>query len=148
MIEDVARRCAAVRTLSTARAITRHYDDAVRSVGITAQQFTLLVAIGRARPTSISEIGDALSMDRSSVTRNLRLLEEAGLVTRSSEGEKRRRAVKLTRKGQAKLREAYPLWEAAQARVEALFEGTGFEAAMSGLRTLRSLSSIESSADL
>lgn len=115
---DVVSRCTAVRTLRASRAIARLYEDALRPTGLTVTQFTLLVTIGRAKPDSISKIGEYLSIERTTLSRNLKPLEDAGYITRGEEGEKRKREVRLTPKGLAKLKEAYPLWRDVQEKVE------------------------------
>lgn len=139
LLDEVMERCAAMKTLSAARNITRLFDEAIRSTGLTITQFTLLIAIGKARPTSISQIGKYLSLDRSSVTRNLKPLEAAGLVTRGPEGEKRMRQVLLTQTGKAKLKKAYPLWQRAQGAVEAALTDSSYAATMRGMTKLRNI---------
>lgn len=141
LLNDVTSRCAAVRTLGAARAMTRHFDDALRPVGLTVTQFSLLVTIARMQPDSISEIGQWLSIDRTSLTRNLKPLEEAGYVIRGEEGAARKRKIDLTPDGAQILKKAYPLWQKAQAQVEASFSGDAYDLAKSSLRTLRSIGS-------
>lgn len=137
IVKDVVSCCAGVRVLSSARAITRHYDTALRPVGLTITQFTLLVGIDAIKPTSISQIGDWLSIERTSVTRNLKPLEARGLIERGPEGAARMRPVNLTKAGREELKRAYPLWQSAQAEVEGLFTKSGFQEAMDVLGTLR-----------
>ena len=120
MIKSITGRCLAVRTLSAARAISRRYDTALRPVGLTITQFTLLAAIAQTRPNSISEIAERLSMERTSLTRGAKLLEASDLIERSGEAGTRQRALRITDKGLSLLREAYPLWEKAQLETEAL----------------------------
>ena len=57
--------CSAGRLLRAARVLTRHYDDALRPVGITITQFGLLKVIQRLEPESISDIAQALDIDPS-----------------------------------------------------------------------------------
>ena len=75
IIEDVGDRCLALRALSTARAVTRRYDAALRPSGLTITQFTLLISIARLKPVAISALADVLSMERTSLSRNLKPLE-------------------------------------------------------------------------
>lgn len=118
MIEQITGRCLAVRTLSAARAIARRYDAALRPVGLTITQFTLLAAIAYTRPNSITEIADRLSMERTSLTRGAKLLESSGLIARHGEVSARKRALRITEKGLEVLREAYPLWQSVQTDTE------------------------------
>lgn len=110
--------CSAARLLRATRVVTRHYDDALRPVGITITQFGLLNMIKRYEPESISDVAQMLNVDRTTLSRNLKPLENAGLVFRGNEGESRRRRVLLTTLGVAKLKEAIPLWRKAQTRIE------------------------------
>lgn len=134
--DEVIANCAAVRTLSAARSVTKIYGDTLRPLGITITQFTLLITIGRVKPESISEIGKWLNIDRTSLTRNLKPLETAGLVTRSNEGPQRKREIKLTKEGEDLLRSALPLWQHAQDQIKAKFNMKDFKAAMWSLEVL------------
>lgn len=135
--DDVASRCAAVRTLSTARSVTRHYDDALRPVNLTITQFTMLVTIAKTAPESISQIANQLSMDRTSVSRNLALLEKNGLIQRGSETAARKRPVSLSQEGEARLQDAYQLWRRAQSQIEDRLSSPEFGEAMLALKALR-----------
>ncbi|MCV2886323.1 MarR family winged helix-turn-helix transcriptional regulator [Aestuariibacter sp. AA17] len=139
IINDVASRCVAVRTLSTARSITRHYDNALRPVGLTITQFTLLVTIAKVAPESISQIAELLFMERTSVSRNLSLLEKQGLIQRGHAKEARKRPVALTPQGQNTLREAYQCWESAQSQLENEFNRDELQNTMLSLRALRNI---------
>ena len=139
LIDDVGSRCVAMRTLSTARSVTRHYDEAMRPSGLTITQFTLMVTIAKIAPESISQIAELLCMERTSVSRNLSLLEKQGLIQRGDKTLARKRPVALTPEGQGKLRDAYALWEKAQSSLENKMESEELENAMHGLRLLRQL---------
>ncbi len=140
IFEDVSGRCAAVRTLSAARVMTRHFDEALRPTGLTITQFTLLVTIGMTEPDSISEMGQWLNLDRTTLTRNLKPLETAGYVVRGEEGPARKRKITLTPAGQDILKTAYPLWQKAQKEVEGSFPGDGYAGAKATLKALRAVS--------
>lgn len=97
-----------------ARAITRAYDDALRSTGLRATQISVLAAIGARGALSIKSLADSLAMERTTLTRNLRPLEERGYVALAPEGRHRSRVLTLTRSGRSALADALPLWENAQ----------------------------------
>ena len=118
IIEDVGDRCLALRALSTARALTRRYDAALRPSGLTITQFTLLISIARLKPVAISALADVLSMERTSLSRNLKPLEAAGLVERMAETSGRAKPIRITDAGRKKLEEAYPMWIKAQQATE------------------------------
>lgn len=121
------------------RMITRAYDEALRPCGLRITQFTLLVAIGYGAPGSISELADWLAMERTTLTRNLKLLENEGLIETRAGAHHRSRASGLTPSGKAKLDEAYPLWLAVQKRYR---EGLGEEQWLESHDTLSRLTTI------
>jgi len=97
-----------------ARAVTRLYDDTLRSVGLRATQLAVLAAVGGDAVVSITGLAKFMGMDRSTLTRNLAPLEREGLIRLGVEGWRRSRTVEITKKGRSRLREALPLWQTAQ----------------------------------
>ena len=111
---EVVENCVCHRTRMAARAVTRLYDDTLRSVGLRATQLAVLVAVGGDNVVSITALAKIMGMDRSTLTRNLTPLERDGLIRVGNEGWRRSRTVEITKKGRSRLREALPLWEKAQ----------------------------------
>lgn len=111
---EVVDACACHKVRMAARAVTRLYDETLRSTGLRATQLSVLVAVGIDEVVSITELAKFMGMDRSTLTRNLRPLEKEGLIKVGLEGWRRSRAVEITKKGRSRLREALPLWEKAQ----------------------------------
>ena len=97
-----------------ARAVTRLYDEVLRSVGLRATQLAVLVAAANESVVSITALAKFMGMDRSTLTRNLAPLEREGLIRLGNEGWRRSRIVEITPKGRSRLRQALPLWEKAQ----------------------------------
>ena len=116
-INEVVTECVGLRIRMIARSITRAYDEALRPIGLKITQFTLMVVIKRGAPESISQLADILAMERTTLTRNLQLLERDGLVELGPEGYRRARMIKLTPLGETKLEEALPIWRSTQNRV-------------------------------
>ena len=113
--------CLCFNLRRAARALTQLYDAALKPAQITAPQFTLLTAVARQGPVSLSDLAAALGMDRTTLTRNLTPLQRDGLVA-SAEGDDRRvRLLALTAMGRARLEQAEPLWNAVQAKVAGAF---------------------------
>jgi DNA-binding MarR family transcriptional regulator len=116
----IVEECAGGRTRQASRMLTRVYDEELRPIGVQASQLTLLVAVamfGESGAT-VGALADATLMDRTTVTRNVKPLEQAGLllVARSST-DARSRTIVLTRAGERKIEAAYPLWRRAQERI-------------------------------
>lgn len=112
----IADTCMASRARLAARSLSRTYDDALRPANLKVSQMAVLVAasLSDGRYT-ISELADAMGLERSSLSRNLDPLERRGLVEVGPETQHRARHVSLTARGRAVLDEATPLWEQAQA---------------------------------
>lgn len=134
--KDIGSRCLAVRTLSTARAVGRQFDNALRPCGLTISQFTLLVSVAGRQPDSITELAQELSMERTALSRNLKLLEKEGWISRGEEGTARKRKLMVSQSGIEKLQQAYPLWRNQQEQLEQLLEDQ-LETTKSVLATLR-----------
>jgi DNA-binding MarR family transcriptional regulator len=104
--------CHNVRMAS--RVVSRAYDEALRPTGLRATQVAVLAAVAARGALSIKSLADSLEMERTTLTRNLRPLEEQGYVLIAPEGRYRSRVLTLTASGRAALLEALPLWEKAQ----------------------------------
>ena len=118
--EQVAiETCACHKVRMAARAVTRAYDDMLRPTGLRATQVAVLAAIAIDGAISISALAKLMGMDRSTLTRNLRPLEELKLIAVGSEGWHRSRTLAMTKLGRTRLREALPLWEKAQKALKA-----------------------------
>ncbi|MGH6922173.1 MAG: MarR family winged helix-turn-helix transcriptional regulator [Propylenella sp.] len=111
--ECMSCTCLALR--KAARAVTQHYDRALRPAGLRATQFGLLVGLTQSGPVPMAKLADIMGLDRTSLTRNLRPLEATGWLTVAEDDEDRRvRIVAITPKGVAALRKARPAWRKAQ----------------------------------
>ena len=114
----VRENCACVRARMAARKLTRLYDKALKPAGLRITQFTLLIAIKDGRAKSLSALADILAMERTTLLRNLKVLEDAGLVVTEPSGEGRALSLRLTPDGEKRLHEALPYWQDAQRKLE------------------------------
>jgi DNA-binding MarR family transcriptional regulator len=108
--------CGSLNFRRTARAVTRMYDTALQASGIRSTQFGLLIGIAKTQPVSMGKLADGLVIDRTTLTRSLRLLQTEGLVTISPRSTMRRRFLELTPAGEEALERSLPLWRAAHAQ--------------------------------
>ena len=106
--------CASFNFRRTARAVTRLYDLALQESGIRSTQFTILVGIAKSQPASIGALADILIIDRTTLTRSLRLLKKEGLIDISDRSTMRQRFLTITPKGQRTLAQSLPAWRKAQ----------------------------------
>jgi DNA-binding MarR family transcriptional regulator len=114
--ETTAATCLATRVRQLSRIITRLYDDAMRPLGITASQYTLLAQLASRDGITAVEIGHELDIEKSTLSRNLKRLLALGMIIMDPPAGRRGRGLHLTPKGQVVLKDAYPVWQAAQAR--------------------------------
>ncbi|HFB2048425.1 MAG: winged helix-turn-helix transcriptional regulator [Hyphomicrobiaceae bacterium] len=114
--EETSSGCLATRVRQLSRVVTRVYDDALRPVGITASQFTLLTQLGQQDGITAVEIGFTLDIEKSTLSRNLKRLLALGLIEMDPPAGRRGRGLHLTYKGQTVIKVAYPIWGEAQRR--------------------------------
>jgi DNA-binding MarR family transcriptional regulator len=113
-------RCVCAKLRRSARIATSIYDDALAPAGFTVAQFSLLRMLQRAGPCSLSELAEATGHDRTTLNRTLKPLEKAGFVASSCGPDHRTRIVEVTDSAREAMRRGQPLWEQAQARIEAV----------------------------
>jgi DNA-binding MarR family transcriptional regulator len=111
-MDPVACVCANARR--AALALTARYDAALAPHGLKVTQFSLLHAVARRDAPNLSVLAAATGLDRSTLGRNLRVLERLGVVALSPGDDQRDRVVGLTAPGRARLREATRTWRRVQ----------------------------------
>ncbi len=117
-IARLARTCANLNLRRATRAVSNYYDQVfLAACGLRATQIPPLVVLYMAGPRSIQEIAAKLDLDRTTLSRNLKPLEEAGLVEIAPGEDLRTRMVTLTERGREALLRVLPAWEDAQAHV-------------------------------
>jgi DNA-binding MarR family transcriptional regulator len=123
-------RCNNTALRKASRRVSQLYDAILAPSGLRQTQRSILMHIARAGTASLGKLAASLVLDRSALGHNLRPLERDGLLVIETDPDDRRsRRVKLTRKGESKLRETAVLWQAAQERFESKF-GVGRAAAL------------------
>lgn len=112
--------CLCLASQRAARALSRMFDEALKPVGLTSGQFSLLTSLNRPEPPSIGSVASLLAMDRTTLTANLKPLERRGLLRVEPDPKDRRgRRISLTPEGLAVLDRATPIWERTHVLVEA-----------------------------
>ncbi|MCU9530131.1 MarR family winged helix-turn-helix transcriptional regulator [Pseudomonas mosselii] len=106
--------CICTHLRRAARGVSRHYDEALAGFGINVAQFSLLRQVLRLDRPSITCLAEAMGLERSTLGRNLKVLEADGLVRLAGGDDQRNRVVLLSEAGKACLDAAYPAWQQAQ----------------------------------
>lgn len=111
--------CACATLRRAARLVTRLYDQQLRDVDIEAPQYALLATLKRHGPCSQATLARPHALDKTTVSRNLRLLEQKGWIAFEATADRRERQVTLTAAGERRRAQAAVRWKAAQAGLRA-----------------------------
>jgi DNA-binding MarR family transcriptional regulator len=115
----VRDHCLCLHVQRAARALARRFDAALRPLGLTNGQFSLLMALNRPLPATMAQVAEVLAMDRTTLTAALKPLARRGLLAVTVDPDDRRgRRMTLTREGRALLAAAVPVWKRSHAQVE------------------------------
>lgn len=129
--------CLCLHAQRAARTLARRFDMALKPVGLTSGQFSLLMALNRPEPPPMAPVAQLLAMDRTTLTAALKPLEKRGLVTVSVDPKDRRgRRLSLTEAGRETLAAAVPIWHENHAAIEeslASLDADGLRAALRAL---------------
>jgi DNA-binding MarR family transcriptional regulator len=129
--------CLCLHLQRAARALARRFDDALRPLGLTSGQYSLMMALNQPAPPSIGAIASILCVDRTTLTAALKPLKRRGLVTVTVDNSDRRsRRLKLTPAGRALLARAVPVWRHTHAEIDRLIPDAGAERLRRDLRAL------------
>jgi DNA-binding MarR family transcriptional regulator len=129
--------CLCLHVQRAARALARRFDVALRPVGLTNGQFSLMMSLNRPSPPGMGSVASLLAMDRTTLTAALKPLERRGLVEITADPTDRRsRLMKLTPAGKALLSSAVPIWESTHKAMESLLTDTGPDRFRNSLRAL------------
>ncbi|WP_117190614.1 MarR family winged helix-turn-helix transcriptional regulator [Rhizobium terrae] len=112
--------CLCLHVQRAARALARRFDNAMKPIGITNGQFSLMMSLNRPQPATMSSVANLLAMDRTTLTAALKVLERRGLVETNVDPKDRRgRLLRLTDDGMTMLTAALPIWTRVHAEVDA-----------------------------
>ncbi|GMB81183.1 MarR family transcriptional regulator [Shinella zoogloeoides] len=130
----VRDHCLCLHAQRAARALARRFDDALRPLGLTNGQFSLLMALNRPEPPPMGPVAAVLAMDRTTLTAALKPLERRGLVTVEADPRDRRgRLLRLTQDGRHLLTRAFPIWKETHEKVDAQLSAVDMQALRAGM---------------
>jgi hypothetical protein len=99
IVETVREKCTCFGLRRLTRLVTQRYDEALSPAGVRITQFTILGILHSPGPLSISGLAEELDTDRTTLTRNLQVLEDLGYVAVKPGPDARTRAVAIRRAG-------------------------------------------------
>lgn len=119
--------CTCFKLRKLTRAMSRLYDQHLAAVGLKTTQYALLNTIAE-QPMPVAVLAERLGAERTTITRNLKPLVDAGWVSLEAGPDSRQRIVTITAAGRVKTLEAYGAWRAAQDAVGTLLGEAGVAA--------------------
>jgi DNA-binding MarR family transcriptional regulator len=129
--------CLCLHVQRAARAVARRFDEALRPLGLTNGQFSLMMALNRPEPPGIGAVAALLAADRTTLTAASKPLRQRGLVEVAADPRDRRnRLLTLTPAGRALLAAAVPVWERTHAALKGLLGGSDPHRLRADLRSL------------
>jgi DNA-binding MarR family transcriptional regulator len=129
--------CLCLHLQRAARALARRFDDALRPLGLTNGQFSLMMSLNRPEPPAMAAVASLLAMDRTTLTAALKPLQRRGLISiKVAPTDRRARLMSLTPKGRKLLAQAVPIWESTHLAVEGLLDDRDPDRLRNNLRAL------------
>lgn len=116
-LKDIAAECPGFRARATARAVTRYYNACFKPLGLTAEQFSLLVGIGASEAATLVDLAISAGVDATTLSRNVQNLEARGLVRAEGGRGRAGKRLELTESGRSLLTQAFPVWKSAKTKL-------------------------------
>lgn len=134
---EVRDSCLCLHVQRAARALARRFDDALRPLGLTNGQFSLMMSLNRPQPPAMTAVASLLGMDRTTLTAVLKALQRRGLVKVTADpADGRARLMTLTAKGRKLLVRAVPAWRNTHTTLEAFLRDGDSDRLRNNLRAL------------
>ena len=135
--------CLCLHVQRAARALARRFDAALRPLGLTNGQFSLMMSLNRPKPPGMTAVASVLAIDRTTLTAALKPLQRRGLVKVTADPRDRRgHLMTLTPKGRSLLVSAVPVWQHAHSEVKALLHDGDSNRLRKNLRALSSFQQV------
>lgn len=137
---DYTQICVCANLRKKTRIVTQLYDKILEPTNLKVTQYAMLDNIAKHKAVSVSQLGIILSLDQTTITRNVNLLKKSGYVAITQDSQDgRTKIISLTAKGIEKLNEAAPIWKELQ---EKIIHDIGFEQYINFYDTLQKIQKI------
>jgi len=137
---DYTQICVCANLRKKTRIVTQLYDKILEPTNLKVTQYAMLANIAKHKAISVSQLGIILSLDQTTITRNVNLLKKSGYVAITQDSQDgRTKIISLTAKGIEKLNEAAPIWKELQ---EKIIHDIGFEQYINFYDTLQKIQKI------
>ena len=103
------------------------YDQALKPSGLKITQFGILRVLAAFPDLTTGEVGQALVMDSTTLTRTLKIIQDNGWIESRPGEDRRERRWRVTAEGSMRLQQAIPLWKAVQKEFAGMAEGVDLD---------------------
>ena len=124
-VETIASECLAVRIRLLNRTVTNIFDEALRPLKVKVSQLNVLMVVAKLGPISPGGVARRLSMEKSTVSRNVERMRTRGWLKVSEGDSGRKQVLELGSNGRRLIEKSLPFWKKAQAQAEALLGQRG-----------------------
>lgn len=132
-------RCVLRNTRAASRIMTRNFSKRLGRFEITTEQFSLIASLAGTEHDSVTALADYLAIERSTLSRNLSLLEKKGVVRKRAADKGNGVVYGLTAKGRALFDQMVPHWQAAQDAILEVVSREELDAALDVLKRVAKL---------
>lgn len=126
--KQISEQCLGRQARCVGRQLAAIYDESLRPLGLTGSQLTLLVAIALHDNIAPGELSNALSIEKSTLSRNLSRMQASGIIAIETGANNRSQQLHVTPQGSDLLLKALPLWKQAQKKTKQVLGDEGVAA--------------------
>jgi DNA-binding MarR family transcriptional regulator len=136
MRKQIGLSCACFNLRRAARLVTQRFDRVFRENGITANQFSILMAVYNQKHILLTRLARILGMERTTLSRNVSLLTRMGMIVTEAGTDRRERKIAITENGITLLEKTLPLWQKVQNEVVEVIGRERWDGLLSGLHSV------------
>ena len=133
---EIGLNCVCFNLRKASRVVSQLYDTALKPSGLKATQFPILLVAYVLPEPNMTSMAKMLAMDRTTLTRNLRVLEREGLLEIRPGKDQRKKVVHLTDDAKSSIENGIPLWEEAQVMIMGHLDSINWEGLVKDLRRI------------
>jgi DNA-binding MarR family transcriptional regulator len=127
LAKTMANECIAFRVRLLSRVVTNLYNRALQPLGVKANQVTILVLLISSEKFSPGDVGQALHMEKSTVSRNIERMRAKGWIEKQRGDGDSSHFLMVTPEGRDLLMEVHAKWQEAQQQARSLIGTAGVE---------------------
>lgn len=135
--QEIANDCIGYRVRMLNRVVSRVYDDQLRPYGVRFSQMNILTVVALKGAVQPAEVGRVLAIEKSTLSRNVRIMDENGWLKSEASASGTGNQLRLTKKGERLYEKAAKAWRRAQEQVEAMLGQTGVASIAAAVKRTR-----------